>query len=168
MSTRLNRFKIRVKAEIEPLEWRCIAVRGATVDGVVAWGDGVDLLGADPQPPAGIDAGTADDYLAARIDAAWPAMGAEIVPGTTIPAETNVIDSAVSFTKGCYPGQELVERMDSRGASAPRTLQRVDAPDGVKPGDPVLRDGVEIGRYTSVFGSKALALVKRSASERGD
>ena len=35
----------------------------------------------------------------------------EIVPGETIPAETGITDVAVSFTKGCYPGQELVERM---------------------------------------------------------
>ena len=46
-------------------------------------------------------------------------MGAEIVPGETIPAETGLTDVAVSFTKGCYPGQELVERMDSR-ARRPR------------------------------------------------
>ena len=49
-------------------------------------------------------------------------MGFEIVPGETIPAVTGVVTVAVSFTKGCYPGQELVERMDSRGADAPRSL----------------------------------------------
>jgi hypothetical protein len=133
--------------------------------GVAAWGGGVDLLGADVGPPEGLREGSPDELLAARIDAAWPAMGAEIVPGETIPAETGITDVAVSFTKGCYPGQELVERMDSRGASAPRVLRRVDAPEGIRPGDPVVRDGVEVGVYTSVRGTTALARVKRGAAD---
>lgn len=164
MTARLQRFKIRVQADIAPLAWRCIAVRGGAADGLVAWGDGADLLGPDVEPPVGVDAGTADDLLVARIEAGWPAMGAEIVPGETIPAETGVTDVAVSFTKGCYPGQELVERMDSRNASAPRTVQAVDVPAGTAVGDPLVRDGVEIGRVTSVAGTRALASVKRQAS----
>jgi len=170
MTARLARFKIRVQAELEALAWRCLAVRGpeaavaaSAPAAVVAWGGGVDLLGAEVTAPVGVREGTADDLLAARIDAVWPAMGAEIVPGETIPAETGVVAEAVSFTKGCYPGQELVERMDSRGASGPRALRRVDAPRGARAGDAVERDGVEIGRYTSVLGDRALAAVKRAA-----
>ena len=53
-------------------------------------------------------------------------MGAEILPGETIPAETGLAETAISFTKGCYPGQELVERMDSRGSTAPRHLTVLD------------------------------------------
>ena len=41
-------------------------------------------------------------------------MGAEIVPGETIPAETGITDVAVSFTKGCYVGQENTARMNWR------------------------------------------------------
>ena len=56
-------------------------------------------------------------------------MGAEIEPGETIPGETGVVAVAVDFRKGCYPGQELVERMDSRGrraavAARPRRRRR--------------------------------------------
>jgi tRNA-modifying protein YgfZ len=166
---RVNRFKIRVKADVMPLEWRCIAVRTSDgspvtgIEGVVAWGGGVDLLGADVEPPAGMDAGTAEQLLASRIEAAWPSMGSEIEPGETIPAETGVAAAAVSFTKGCYPGQELVERMDSRGSIAPRLLQVVDVPAGTLAGDPLLRDGEAIGTVTSVAGDRALAYVKRSA-----
>ena len=57
---------------------------------------------------------------AQRIESGWPRMGAEIIAGETIPAETGLNDVAVNFKKGCYPGQELVERMDSRGSTAPR------------------------------------------------
>ena len=103
------------------------------------------------------------EALVARIEAAWPAMGSEIEPGETIPAETGITGVAVSFTKGCYPGQELVERMDSRGSSAPRLLQVVDAPAGASPGEVLVRDGEHIGTLTSVAGGRALALVKRSA-----
>jgi len=166
LTARLNRFKIRVKAEIAALDWTCIAVRGkgaAQVDGPASWGDGVDLLGPDLQPPAGADHGTADQLLAARIDAVWPQMGAEIVPGETIPAETGITGVAVSFTKGCYPGQELVERMDSRGASAPKLLQHVTVVEGTCAGDAYEVDGVTVGIITSVSGASALAFVKRSA-----
>ncbi len=103
---------------------------------------------------------------AARIAAGWPRMGAEIVPGETIPAMTGLVGVAASVTKGCYPGQELVERMDSRGAEAPRSLRILIAPDGATPGDPVVDDaGVEVGTYTSV-GPDGLALgyVKRSVT----
>ncbi len=100
---------------------------------------------------------------AARIAAGWPRMGAEIVPGETIPATTGLVPIAVSVTKGCYPGQELVERMDSRGAAAPRALRVVPAPDGVEVGDSILdADGAEVGVYTSVGGEGlALGYVKR-------
>lgn len=159
MVARINRFKIRVKADVEALPWRCIAVRGAGDGGygaVRSWGSGFDLLGPDVQPPAGMPEGSADDLLAARIDAAWPAMGAEIVPGETIPAETGITDVAVNFTKGCYPGQELVERMDSRAVTAPRLLQHLSADDAERLG----------ARVTSRHGDRVLAYVPRSASMR--
>ncbi|MEN9505035.1 MAG: hypothetical protein RI958_961 [Actinomycetota bacterium] len=168
---RLQRFKIRVRADIERLDWRCIAVRGDAagavdaIDGLAAWGGGVDLLGPDVVPPAGVAEGTPDDLLAARIEASWPAMPSEIESGRTIPAETGLTTVAVSFTKGCYPGQELVERMDSRGATAPRLLKVVDVAPGTQVGDPVTLDGVEVGQVTSVAGSRALAFVKRSARD---
>lgn len=103
---------------------------------------------------------------ALRIEVGWPRLGAEIVPGETIPAGTGLTRVAVCFTKGCYPGQELVERMDSRAAEAPRSLRRLDVPEGSAAGDPVFDDGVEVGTLTSVAGRRALGWVKR-ASEVG-
>jgi len=166
LTARLSRFKIRVKADITELDWTCIAVRGAgaaQVEGLASWGEGVDLLGAAVQPPAGVQHGTAEQLLSSRIDAVWPQMGAEIVPGEAIPAETGITGVAVSFTKGCYPGQELVERMDSRGASAPKLLQQVMVAEGVVAGDAYVVDGSSVGAITSVSGTAALAFVKRSA-----
>jgi hypothetical protein len=128
---RLNRFRIRVKAEV------------ALVESI---------------------AGNAAAYHAERVAVAWPAIGAEITE-TSIPAEfPEVVKQAVSFTKGCYPGQELVERMDSRAAEAPRHLVQLTVPAGTVPGDPVVVDGDTVGTVTSVSGTTALALVKRGVA----
>jgi folate-binding protein YgfZ len=106
------------------------------------------------------------EHEAARIRAGWPRMGTEILSGSTIPATTGVVPLAVNFQKGCYPGQELVERMDSRGADAPRSLRIVDVSDGTEGGDAVLdADGKEVGTVTSVAAETGigLAYVKRGA-----
>ena len=109
-------------------------------------------------------ASPSDAHEAARVSAGWPRLGHEIVPGETIPAVTGVVPVAVNFTKGCYPGQELVERMDSRGADAPRALRIVEIGEGIVPGDALVDEsGADIGTVTSVSpsGGLALALVKR-------
>ena len=147
---RLNRFKIRVKVDVEALPWRVLCVLG-----------GRDIVGPDPEPPAGVREGTAAELEAARVADGWPAMGVEIEPGETIPAETGVVAVAVDFRKGCYPGQELVERMDSRGATAPRALRVIDVADGARPGDPIEHDGQQVGVLTSVADGVGLGLVKR-------
>lgn len=105
--------------------------------------------------------GTSDVDDDKRIAAAWPKMGVEIVPGETIPAETGLADVAVSYTKGCYPGQELVERMDSRGSNAPRHLEVLPLRTGDEPGAAVLQDGTQVGTITSVGSTQVLAYVKR-------
>ena len=106
------------------------------------------------------------EHELARVAAGWPRMGFEIEPGVTIPATTGVVLLAVNFTKGCYPGQELVERMDSRGADAPRSLRIVDLAPGAAIGDSVFdADGNEVGTVTSVTGEGGIGLasVKRGA-----
>ena len=82
-------------------------------------------------------------------------------------AGSGLSEVAVDFRKGCYPGQELVERMDSRGASAPRRLRVLTVDEGSQPGDPIVLAGVEVGVLTSVAGTRALGLVRR-AVELGD
>jgi hypothetical protein len=95
-------------------------------------------------------------------------MGSEIVPGERIPAEVGVVNAAVSLTKGCYPGQELVERMDSRGSQAPNQLRILDVADDATPGDPITdpadANGEPVGVLTSVAGGKALGYVRRGSA----
>jgi folate-binding protein YgfZ len=173
---RLNRFRIRVKAEVVAVPWRCVAVRGegagavAPAGGAVAlagpWPgvEAVDLLGPDPAPPPGIGPGRPEAYEAARVAAGWPAMGAELTEAT-IPGETGLVAATVSFTKGCYPGQELVERIDSRGGNVARRLCRLALAGGtapVVPGDRLHHEGRDVGWITSVAGERALAYVGRA------
>jgi folate-binding protein YgfZ len=91
-------------------------------------------------------------------------MGREIIAGETLPAATGVVTIAVSFTKGCYPGQELVERMDSRGSTAPKNLRLLTGSivDNAKPGDAVIVNGETVGEFTSVAPDCALAYVGRA------
>ncbi len=136
---RLQRFKLRVKADIDLLEWTCIAVRGPEaaapapgVDEIVARADwplvgGWDLLGPAPGPVAGVAAASAAAFEVRRIEAGLPRMGSELTE-RTIPAEAGIVEVSVSFTKGCYTGQELVARIDSRGGNVPRRLRALTLP----------------------------------------
>jgi folate-binding protein YgfZ len=176
---RLERFKLRVKVTIEPVGWQCVAVRGvlperSVLDATGAallvpldWGDevGVDLLGPDVAVPEGVEERDASAYEAWRVAAGMPRLGAEL-DERTIPAESGLVERSVSFTKGCYTGQELVARVDSRGSNTPRRLRAVvlDAA-GPAAGDPVVVDGREVGALTSVAGVHALAYVRREAAE---
>ena len=69
---------------------------------------------------------TAEEYQVKRIRSRWPAMGRELTE-KTIPAEiAGLVEMSVSFTKGCYTGQELVARIDSRGGNVPRPLRFIE------------------------------------------
>ncbi len=136
------------------------------------WGiEGYDLLGSDPEAPSEARAGTLEELEALRIECGVPALGRELTD-RTIPAEAGqaVIDRSVSFTKGCYTGQELVARIDSRGGNVPRHLRGLvlDGEAVPAPGTPVVLEGKEIGSVTSAARSTrldavvALAYVLRS------
>ena len=173
---RLRRFLIRTKATIsEPVAGSLIARRWA--QGTIRLGDdGLDALGGVPVGPgvAGADSLLEVDHVAARalldmveapaaaleryrIAHAVPAMGAELTTDT-IPGEAGgwVIDDSVSFTKGCYTGQELVARIDSRGGNVPKPIRLVVATgntfvegEGPSVGAEILLDGSSVGRITS-------------------
>ena len=173
---RLNRFKLRVKVDIDPLDWQCIAVRGdgaAAIAGLDAEWPGIEAVDAvGPKPAIAVGrAGAFDDYERARILAGVPAMGREITTAT-IPGELGVNDRSVSFTKGCYTGQELVARVDSRGGNVPRHLRVVHI-DGVAPvGARVQHEGRDVGELSSAAVDRgktvALALLARAVEAPAD
>ena len=136
--TRLSRFVLRAKVTIAPAGWEVRAyLTGsepvpqsfrpaglATCD----WGapGRLDVVADASAMPTGGTRVEPSVIEAARVDRGWPSMGTDILEGD-VPAGTCVLARAVSFTKGCYPGQELVERMDSRNSSAPVVLRAVPA-----------------------------------------
>ncbi len=138
--TRLGRFKLRTKCQLTLFEdWTCWSVRGgagvalpapepAEIVADAGWPvlAGFDRLGPDLQPQPSMPIADAARYDDWRVVAGVPAMGAEL-DENTIPAEAGqwLIKHAVSFTKGCYTGQELVARIDSRGSNTPRRLRRL-------------------------------------------
>jgi tRNA-modifying protein YgfZ len=183
---RLERFKLRVKLEISVADWRCVAVRGPHAADLVTAPEGLrvavewpglsgfDLLGEKPDTPDGVGPSGVVAWEAVRIEAGIPVMGAEI-DDRTIPEEAGLVERAVSFTKGCFTGQELVARIDSRGSNVARRLRGLVAPAGVSPEalipDTELLGGVankNVGRVTSSAWSEglgaaiALAYVHRS------
>jgi tRNA-modifying protein YgfZ len=101
---------------------------------------------------------------AERIEAVWPAMGSELTVDETIPNAAGINDRTVSFTKGCYTGQELVARVDSRGDHTPQRLRRLDLVEGtLEVGEELLDDdGKTVGRITSVHADQALGWVARA------
>ncbi len=88
---------------------------------------------------------------AERIAAGLPRWGREITE-STIPNETGLTPVAVNFTKGCYVGQELVERIDSRGGNVPKRLCLLRFDGAAVPTDGVgrlEREGKGVGTLTS-------------------
>ena len=82
-----------------------------------------------------------------------------------MPAEAGIVERAVSFTKGCYVGQETVARLHWRGRPN-RHLRGLQLDRAVPVGTVIVQDGRELGRVTSsvespVLGPIALALVRR-------
>jgi folate-binding protein YgfZ len=101
-----------------------------------------------------------------RIEAGRPRFGAEM--GTeTMPAEAGIVEQAVSFTKGCYIGQETVARLHYKGKPN-RHLRglRFSAP--ARPGEVLLSGEKEVGKVGSAAVSPALgpiglAILRREA-----
>jgi folate-binding protein YgfZ len=179
---RLKRFMLRVDMEIELQTVTVLALRGpgsvsaaeTAVDGVLtldaswAGSNGIDLLlpghtESDLANPvlsnwlsADVPVGPAELLEVLRVTEGRPAMGSEL-DESTIPAAARIVDASVDFTKGCYVGQELVARVDSRGNNTPTRLYglRFDGGDAPAPGTELLADGSAAGVVTSVAVSPA-------------
>jgi folate-binding protein YgfZ len=98
-------------------------------------------LGAVPTGP--------EAYEAARVSAGVPRFGADLTPDN-FPGEAGVLDRAVDFGKGCYPGQETVARMRYRGHPN-KTLYRLACTGEIlAPNTPILQGEKQVGTVTSV------------------
>ena len=157
---RLERFLLRMDVTLELDTWAHHAYRGIRPDGIdapiaspVDWNDepGADLVGPElTEPVADLPRLDEAGYRRLRIEGGVPEMGTEL-DETTIPAEAGDVNRWVSFTKGCYTGQELVARIDSRGSNTPRSLHRFRGDGSApEPGVEVEVEGSSVGTLTSV------------------
>jgi tRNA-modifying protein YgfZ len=149
----------------------------------LVWGEAEGAL-AELQTPIGTErllvaapqngAVPAEAWEVARIEAGMPRFGHEF-DGESMPAEAGLEDRAISFTKGCYPGQEPVARLHYRG-HANRGVRGLRFDRALPPlGTRVIVEGADVGRVTSVtesarFGPIGLAILRRevSAGATGD
>ena len=129
-----------------------------------AEGDVGSALAAAAAACDAVEAGS-DALEVLRIEAGIPSVGRELGPDV-LPAEARLLARAVSFTKGCYTGQEVVARMQSRGRVAHLLVGL--AFEGALPeiGAPLLAGGVRVGAVTSAARSPSagpigLAFVRR-------
>ena len=103
-----------------------------------------------------------------RIRAGTPAWGKEI-DDRVLPAEAGLTERAVSFTKGCYPGQEPIARLHYRGHANRGLRVSVARRASREPETEILYEGKKVGRITSVAsadgGALALAYVRREVPE---
>ena len=143
----------------------------------VVWGDATDALASLETPagphrllasaPDGVE--PADAWEVARVEAGLPAFGREFGQDS-MPAEAGLVPLAVSFTKGCYPGQEPVARLQYRG-HANRGLRGLALSGALpEPGAAVLHGDRDVGRVGSAvlsprFGPISLAVLRREVSD---
>ena len=135
---------------------------------------GIDLLcdATDTEPlraalqDAGVSAVAEVAVECLRVERGRPRYGIDL-DDSVIPQEAGLNERAVSFTKGCYVGQETVARLHYRGKPN-RQLRGLRLSGPARPGDELSFEGRLVGRVGSVaqsprLGPIALALVRREA-----
>ena len=170
----LRRFRFAAKVELEPEPHDAVLVLGDRPEGVgypvadygePAW----ELLDAELD---GVEVEAAELELS-RIRAGTPRVGLEI-DDRVLPAEAGLTERAVSFTKGCYPGQEPIARLHYRGhANRGLRVLRLDTDEPPVYDAELVLDGKAVGRVTSAArdpegGVLALAYVRREVPEEAE
>jgi len=141
--TQLLRTRFAAKTEIEPEEHESWLVLG-----------GEEVL---DDRPAGDEVGE-EELERWRIEAGIPRWGREI-DDQILPAEAGLDDTHISFSKGCYPGQEPIARQRYRG-KVNRKLRVLDVEGDATPGTELVLDGKKVGRITSAVPGVALGYVR--------
>jgi len=151
----LRRMRVASRCEVEPEEHSSAIVLDA-VDGIPTADYGVPAVEVLDPP---FEADPPDEELERlRILARTPRWGRELDDGI-LPAEAGLDERAVSFTKGCYPGQEPLARLHNRG-HVNRTLRVLELDGEAHQADEVRYEGNAVGRVTSAVPGLALAYVR--------
>ncbi|HEX4520941.1 MAG TPA: hypothetical protein VH063_15275 [Gaiellaceae bacterium] len=157
----VTRMRFASKCEVEPEEHISAIVLGEA-DGIPNADYGVPAVevldGELPAEPAD------EELERLRILARTPRWGREIDEGI-LPAEAGLDERAISFTKGCYPGQEPLARLHHRG-HANRSLRVLELDgESAHQADEVREGDRTVGRVTSSVPGLALAYVRVEVPE---
>jgi tRNA-modifying protein YgfZ len=139
----LVRMRFAAKAEIEPEQHEAWLVLG-----------GEEVL---DERPAGEEVGE-EELERWRIESGIPRWGREI-DDRILPAEAGLDETHISFSKGCYPGQEPIARQRYRG-KVNRRLRVLDVDGEAEPGAELFLEGKNVGRITSSVPGVSLGYVR--------
>lgn len=122
---------------------------------------------------SGLSLESSDDFERARIASFWPRTGREILD-KSIPQELDRDPSAISFTKGCYLGQETIARLDAIGQLQKKLcLLRINTDGPIEAGTAITKADQNVGQITSAMHDSkggyviALAYLRRGNFEPG-
>ena len=155
----LLRSRFASKAEIELEQHSSHVVFGGAGIPIGHYGEpAAEVLDAELEPTM-----TPDELELLRIRAGTAAWGSE-VDDRVLPAEAGLVERAVDFAKGCYPGQEPIARLHYRG-HANRGLRVLSLDELPETETEIVYAGKPVGRITSAAaapeGAVALAYVRR-------
>ncbi len=173
LARRLTMYKLRAKVDIHDASagYSVMAVLGQAAalnspgrtENTVCFSDPrLPELGLRVLAKAGFDGenGDAENYHAHRIALGVPEGGKDYVLGDTFPHEANMdLLNGVSFSKGCFVGQEVVSRMQHRGTARKRVVI-VEGDEALETGTAITAGQATIGAIGSVAGHRGLALVR--------
>jgi folate-binding protein YgfZ len=160
VASTLLRARFAAKCDVEPRPYRGYLQLGA--------GEGIrnDDYGVEAYESWAEEAREAaepgNELERLRIEAGTPVWGREL-DETILPAEAGLDETHISFTKGCYPGQEPIARLHYRGR--PNRRLRVLDVEGASPGDEIFLGEKAVGRVTSAVPGRALGYVRREVED---
>jgi folate-binding protein YgfZ len=156
LRAQLWRARFAAKCEIEPEEHTSLVVFGESggIPNEDYGAPAVELLDREPPP----DLLSYDELERRRIEAGVPRWGREL-DDRILPAEAGLTETHVSFTKGCYPGQEPIARLHYRG-KVNRRLALLEVDGAPAPEAEVLYGEKVVGRITSSVDGLALGYVR--------
>lgn len=157
----LTRMRFAAKCEIEQIAHESFVVLGATDGGIPTDEYGVPAVEVLGSPPDGELVGEGE-LERLRIEAATPRWGREL-DETILPAEAGLDRTHISFTKGCYPGQEPIARLHYRG-HVNRSLRVLDVAEATQ-GQEIEHEGKTVGRITSAVPGLALGYVRAAVPD---
>ena len=163
---RLTMYKLRAKVEISLRDESLVSVAWDSDSGVDGAVPGRDARFKDTEVtrligPADFGGDALDDWNALRIANGVAQSGSDYALGDAFPHDVNLDQiGGISFTKGCYVGQEVVSRMQHRGTARRRVLVATADADLPASGTEIAADGRPLGTLGTVAGKTGLALCR--------